>query len=219
MPIVRDMSRSETDHPVVKAVYDRFFGDRDPSKEPGVAPERGGTPGTYWTTTALAPEILEWVEHGLGIFLTGNESYENGPALRLNPQLREFGIVRAGWARGSQFVFSQHSKALRMTGVSEEKVAAVPYWQTADCYTPAERAVLAYTDGLVLSGGRIPDQHVAELKKHLSDEEIVELTYAATLWEMFATICKALRVEWDDRPDPIVEIDAPKEMAQFNLGR
>jgi len=218
MPRLRDLSRNESDHPVIKAVYDRFFGTRDPAEEPGVLPERGGTPGTYWTVTALSPEILEWVEHGLGIFLAANESYEKGPSVRIDPQLKELAICRAGWARGSQFVFSQHSKGLRMTGIDEEKVKAVPYWQTADCYTPLERAVLAYTDGLVLGGGRIPDEHFEALKAHLPDEEILELTYVAALWEMFATICKALQVEFDDRPDPIVEVPLPGGDSVFNLG-
>ena len=39
---------------------------------------------------------------------------------------------------------------------------------------PAERAVLAYTDALVYDGGRVADGVFAELKKHLSDEEILE---------------------------------------------
>lgn len=218
MPRFRSMSRTETDHPAVKAVYDRYFGDRDPAVELGVVPERGSTRGDYWSVTALAPEILEWVEHGLGIFLVGNETYPDGPSLRLDPKLRELAVVRAGWARGSQFVFSQHSKALRNTGIGEEKVAAVRYWQTAECYSPVERAVLAYTDGLVLNGGRIPDEHVDALKAHLSDEEIVELTYVAATYEMFATVCRALRVEFDDRPDPVVEIVPKDGQSIFNLG-
>ncbi len=76
-------------------------------------------------------------------------------------------------------------------GLDEARIAAVPHWQTAGVFTPAERAVLAYTDCLVLDGGRTPDGVFAALRSHLSDEETLELTYVTTLYEMHATICRA----------------------------
>src|SRR5207244_3134244 len=97
---------------------------------------------------------------------------------QLDPKLRELAMARAGWAVGSQFVFSQHSRGSMQVGNSEEKVRSVPFYQTADCYSPLERAVLAYADDLVLNGGRVPDERMAVLKAHLSDEEILRLTYA-----------------------------------------
>ena len=47
----------------------------------------------------------------------------------LDPVLRELGQCRAGWARGSQFVFSQHCKSCRALGFSEEKIEAIKHWQ------------------------------------------------------------------------------------------
>ena len=116
-----------------------------------------------------------------------------------------------GWARGSQFVYSQHCKACRGVGLPEEKIKAIPHWQVADCYTSAERAVLAYTDGLVLMGGRVADGIFDELKKHLSEEEILEFTYITSLYDLHAVTTKALRLEYDDVPDRIVEIAAPAD--------
>ncbi len=70
--------------------------------------------------------------------------------------------------------------------------------------------MLAYTDDLVLGGGRVPDGTFAVLKKHLSDEEILELTYITALYDFHATISKALRLEYDDVDERIVEVGAPK---------
>ncbi len=78
----------------------------------------------------------------------------------LDPVLRELGQTRAGWARSSQFVFSQHCKACRSVGMTEEMIAAIPSWAVSDCFTPVQRAVLAYADCLVLQGGRTPDAGV-----------------------------------------------------------
>jgi alkylhydroperoxidase family enzyme len=52
--------------------------------------------------------------------------------------------TRDGWAAGSRFVFSQHCRTLRSLGVPEGKIAAVPHWSVAACFTERERAVLAY---------------------------------------------------------------------------
>jgi alkylhydroperoxidase family enzyme len=102
---------------------------------------------------------------------------------------------------------------LRGLGVSEERIAAIPHWQVAGCYSEQERAVLAYADCLALQGGRTPDAVFDALKAFLSDEQILEFTYIVCLYDMHAVMARALRVEFDDRDDPIVEIAAPKEFA------
>jgi alkylhydroperoxidase family enzyme len=106
-------------------------------------------------------------------------------------------------------VFSQHCKASRDVGLTEDQIKAIPYWSIADCYSPVERAVLAYTDCLVLMGGRVPEEIFAALKAHLSDEEILELTYITATYEMHATMSRALRLEYDDVDERVVEVAAP----------
>ncbi|WP_224199716.1 MULTISPECIES: carboxymuconolactone decarboxylase family protein [Pacificimonas] len=71
--------------------------------------------------------------------------------------------------------------------------------------------MLAYTDYLVGQGGRVPDKVMEALKAFLSDEEILELTYITALYDMHAVMSRALRLEFDDRDDPIVEVAAPED--------
>jgi alkylhydroperoxidase family enzyme len=180
---------------VGELLYGMLFGDRDPVAEPGTA---SGTPGNWWTVFALVPDAFDHTT-------TGFQFYRS-PDRLLDPKLRELGQTRTGWARGSQFVFSQHCKASRDVGLTDEQVDAIPHWQVADCFSPVERAVLAYTDCLVLQGGRVPDGVFAALQAELSDEEILELTYITTTYEMHATMSRALRLEYDDVDDPVVEV-------------
>ena len=199
MPRLRQVSRVEADSKIVQRTYDLLFGDRDPVAEPGTST---GTPGDWWTVFALVPDVLEHASRGFALY--------RSPDRKLDPVLRELAQTRVGWAKGSQFVFSQHCKSLRGLGVSEDRIAAVPNWQVADCYTADERAVLAYADCLALQGGRTPEPVFAALKAFLSDEEILELTYITCLYDMHAVMSRALRTEWDDRDDPIVEVAAPE---------
>ena len=128
---------------------------------------------------------------------------------RLDRQLRELGQTRAGFLRESQFVFSQHCKAARDVGLSEAKIGAISSWSGSNAFSEVERAVLAYTDELVLQNGRVQDATFQRLSTHLSDEEILELTYITALYEMHAIMTRALRLESDDVPERVVEVPAP----------
>ena len=199
MPRLRQIPRAEVTDKGTLKLYDLLFGDRDPVAEPGTDT---GTRGDWWTVFAGSPDILRHAAQGFALY--------RDPARKLDPVLRELDQTRAGWARGSQFVFSQHCKSLRGLGVGEAKIAAVPHWQVSDLFDAHERAVLAYADGLVLDGGRVADGVFDALRAFLSDEQILELTYITCLYEMHAVMSRALRTEFDDRDEPVVEVAPPK---------
>lgn len=198
MPILREVPRAEVSDPGVLEYYNKLFGDRDPVKERGTAT---GTPGDWWPTFALVPDIFNHCTDGFKLY--------RNPVRKLDPELRELGQTRAGWNKSSQFVFSQHCKSLRGLGVSDEKIAAIPHWHVADCYNDQERTIFAYTDCLTVAEGRVPLEVFDKLKTFLSDEEILEFTYIVSLYSMHAVMTRALRLEYDAREDPIVEIAAP----------
>ncbi len=206
MPVLRQVPRGATTDKTVLAYYDRLFGDRDPVAEPGTAT---GTPGDWWTVFALSPDIFKHAVDGFAVY--------RNPARTIDPVLRELGQTRAGWVKGSQFVFSQHCKSLRGLGVSEEKIAAVSHWAVADCYNEQERTVLAYADCLSQAGGRVPTEVFDKLRTFWNDEQILEFTYITCLYDMHAVMTRALQLEYDNREDPIVEIAAPEgfEAADF----
>ncbi|MCU1367890.1 MAG: hypothetical protein JWL72_63 [Ilumatobacteraceae bacterium] len=207
MPRLRQVSRSETTDELTLRMYDQLFGDRDPVAEPGTAT---GTPGDWWTVFALSPDVLRHAVRGFTLY--------RSPKRLVPPVLRELGQTRAGWLRSSQFVFSQHCKSCRTLGMSEAKIAAIAHWSTSDQFDEQERVVLAYTDALVGENGRVSDELFAQLQSHLSDEQILELTYVTAMYEMHAIMSRALRLEFDDRADPIVEIPGDEASLAVDIG-
>ncbi len=199
MSRLRPVPRSEI-HEGARPFYEMLFGDRDPIDEPGTPT---GTPGDWWSVFALVPAVFDHAAAGFALY--------RSPERLLDPKLRELAQTRVGWSRASQFVYSQHCKSCRTLGISEEQIEAIPAWGAADCFEPAERAVLAYTDCLVLDGGRVSDGIFAALKEHLSDEEILELTYVTCTYDMHAVMVKALRLEFDNIDERIVEVPGPSE--------
>ncbi len=198
MPRLRQVTRAQATGNIRK-YYDQLFGDRDPVAQPGTAT---GTPGHWWTVFALVPHIFD---HATNLFGMVADKSTNP----LDAKLRELAIMRVGYTQASKFVYSQHCKAARRFKISEAQIAAIPSWQVSDAFSPAERAVLAYVDCLILEGGRVPDGAFAALHSHLSDENIMELTYHALTYNLHAVTCKALRLEYDDVDERIREVPMP----------
>ena len=69
MPRLRQVPRTEVTSPVVEAMYQRLFDDRDPVAEPGTAT---GTPGDWWAVFALVPDVLEHSARGFGLYPARN---------------------------------------------------------------------------------------------------------------------------------------------------
>ncbi len=199
MPRLHQVTRAEASAPIVTVMYDLLFEDRDPVAEPGTAT---GSPGDWWPAFSNSPDVLEHAVQGFGLYRSASR--------KLDPVLRELGQTRAGWAAGSQFVFSQHCKSLRSLGVSDDRIAAVAHWPAASCFTEVERLVLAYTDCLVYDHGRVPDGLFDALRGHFSDEELLELTYITALYLQHTVMSRALRTEFDDVDERVIEVAAPE---------
>ena len=201
MPRLREVPKKNANKYINK-YYKALFGDRDPVQEPGTAT---GTPGNWWTVFALVPYIFEHATKHFGMF----GMFADKSVSQLEGTTRELGIMRAGYTQGSQFVFSQHCKAARRFGIAEEKIAAIPHWEVSPIFDEKERAILAWTDALILQGGRASDELFEVLQSHLSDEDILELTYHVMGYNLHAVCCKALRLEYDDVPERIREVPVP----------
>ena len=206
MPRLNQVPRAEVSDDFTLSMYDFMFGNRDPVAEPGAV---GGTTGDWWTVFAQSPAALRHAVRGFRL-------YRQEVTIRADH--RELGQIRAGWVVGSQFVFSQHCKACRSAGLSEEKIAAIPSWQTADCFDQTERLLLAYADCLAGQQGRVPEQLFTALRQVFSDQEILEFSYTTTMYVMHAIMSRALRLEFDDRDDPIVEVTADDGSDTLDIG-
>ena len=105
MPRLREVPPSEA-HEGARAVYQALFGEREFSEAPGT---ETGTPGNWWTVFAAVPDCFDHAVAGFALYRSHRRE--------LDPCLRELGQTRAGYARGSQFVFSQHCKTGREAGL------------------------------------------------------------------------------------------------------
>ena len=62
-----------------------------------------------------------------------------------------------------------------------EKLGEVLAWRDSKLFSPMERAALEYAERITTTGQKVDDALFAELRKHFSEAEIVELTAAIAM--------------------------------------
>lgn len=109
----------------------------------------------------------------------------------LEHSLVELVKLRASIINGCANCINMHSADARASGESEQRLYLVAAWHEAPCYTPRERAALAWTDALTkLSQGHTHDAAWDALAEHFTEEERVKLTLLINVingWNRIAT--------------------------------
>ena len=76
-----------------------------------------------------------------------------------------------------------------------EKVAEVLNWQDSKLFSPSERAALEYAERITYTDRQVDDALFAELKKHFTEAQIVELTAVIALENFRSKFNPTLGVE------------------------
>jgi 4-carboxymuconolactone decarboxylase len=117
--------------------------------------------------------------------------------LLLSDRLRELVILRIGQLCGSEYEFGQHIRIAKAAGISFEEMAALQDYADSDLFSELEHAVLAYTDACHRLDPDVADR-ARDLKRWLSDRELVELSFCIGHWGMVARVLVPLEVELDE---------------------
>jgi len=118
--------------------------------------------------------------------------------------LRELMILRTAQIARSEYEWAHHLRMARKAGVDDAKIAALPGWRASSLFDAKEKAALALTEAVMACD--VSDAVHAEVKKHFSDAEFVELSLTAGFYAMVSRMLDAMRVELD----PDVRDHAPK---------
>jgi len=135
----------------------------------------------------FAPEAMKAL-YGLETYLTTQSGMDH--------KLLHLLKLRASQINGCAFCIDMHWKDARAVGESEQRLYGLDAWRESPYYTDGERAALAWTEAVTLiSSTPAPDEQYAELQKHFSEKEIVDLVYLiATInaWNRIAISMRAV---------------------------
>ena len=110
--------------------------------------------------------------------------------------LREVMILRTAQVARSEYEWAHHLRMARKAGVEEAKIAALAGWRGSKAFDAKERAALALTEAVMACN--VPDEVHADVKKHFSDAEFVELSLTAGFYAMVSRMLDAMRVGMDE---------------------
>src|SRR5262249_9977664 len=112
----------------------------------------------------------------------------------LSGRIREIAIIRIAYLNRIAYV-QQHVPALALgEGMSEAECEALKDWRASKAFDPRERALLAYADAMT-QGPEVPDDVFAELRRHFSEREILELTVLIGTYIMHNRVFNAVKVD------------------------
>jgi AhpD family alkylhydroperoxidase len=114
--------------------------------------------------------------------------------------------LRASQINGCAYCVDMHSKEARHDGLSEQWINLVCAWRESPVFDARERAVLAWTDAVTnLAQTGAPDDAYEGLRAHFSETEIVKITTAIGLINVWNRIAVGFRAQHP--------VDAPAKAA------
>ena len=100
----------------------------------------------------------------------------------LDPRLMELVKIRASQINRCAFCLNMHVADARQLGETEQRLALLPAFEEAACYTPAEKAALALTEAMTeLSAHGVPDAVFDRVRPHFDPAQISKLIFAVTV--------------------------------------
>lgn len=100
----------------------------------------------------------------------------------LDHRLLELVKLRASQINRCAFCVDMHARALRQSGESNIRIDGLVAWRESSFYEPRERAALAWAEAVtLLSETGVPDADFDELRRHFSEREAADLTFAIAL--------------------------------------
>jgi AhpD family alkylhydroperoxidase len=110
--------------------------------------------------------------------LVSNARFEMGVEKwhRLDQGLKDLAVMAAAVTIGCSWCVDFGYWIATSKGTDPAKLRDVPRWRESDLYTDLEQKVLAYAEAASSTPPSVTDEMVADLRQHLDDAALVELT-------------------------------------------
>ena len=113
----------------------------------------------------------------------------------LEPTLPELIYLRVSQINGCAFCLEMHSKALRKSGVAQNKLDALAGWRVSAHFSDADRAALAWAEAVThIAESHAEDAVYQPLLDHFSARQISDLTFAISLMNAFNRLAVSMRL-------------------------
>jgi AhpD family alkylhydroperoxidase len=187
-----------------------------PAKPRGLDPVRRLT---RWYTKRAYGRTMEpaevWAHHRpllLGISAAGLAIEKP----RIIPaRLRELAMLRSAQLADCEWCLDFGSRLAQDVGIPAEDLRELSHWRTSGRFDELDRLVLEYAEGMTRTPVEVSDELFARLRKHFDERQIVHLTMAIAMENLYNRSNHALGIESQGFSDGIYCV-MPDRSANLN---
>jgi uncharacterized peroxidase-related enzyme len=126
--------------------------------------QKSGKIANMWKLWSHSPQTLE-------TYMAFSKSLIKGS---LDPKLRELAYLKSSLINDCNYCAEGHKGLGRRVGLTEQQIQEIGNYADSGAFSPLEKLVLRYAEELTRTA-RTSDEVMTELKKNLSEADIVEL--------------------------------------------
>jgi uncharacterized peroxidase-related enzyme len=124
----------------------------------------------------------------------------NGPGSTISPQLRNLVSQMASRAAGCGYCMAHTAHTAGRVGIPDAKEDALWQYETSPLFSAAERAALRVAQGAAQAPNAVTDEDFAELKRHYSDAQIVDIVAVIALFGFLNRFNDTMATELESSP-------------------
>jgi AhpD family alkylhydroperoxidase len=113
----------------------------------------------------------------------------------VDEHLKHLAMLRVSQLAGCEWCLDFGSYLAQQAGASEEQLREILVWRESERFDSLERLVLEYAEGMTRTPVDVPDELFERLREHFDERQIVELTMAIGLENLYSRSNWALGIE------------------------
>jgi AhpD family alkylhydroperoxidase len=145
--------------------------------------------------TTLAHHRPSLVAYGVGGLMI--ERYSNA----VDQRLKHLAMLRTSQLIGCEWCLDFGSMLAQRSGMTEETLRELSSWRTSARFDDVDRLVLEYAEAMTRTPVDVSDALFARLREHFDERQVVELTMAIALENMFGRTNWALGIHGEGFSD------------------
>jgi AhpD family alkylhydroperoxidase len=132
-------------------------------------------------------------------------------------RLKNLAMLRTAQLIGCEWCLDFGSYLARQSGCEEEQLHALSRWRDSDRFDALERLVLEYSEAMTRTPVDVSDELFGRLREHFDERQIVELTMAIALENLYSRSNWAFGIESEGFSDGSYCVAPDRGHAQENV--
>ena len=132
----------------------------------------------------------------------------------IDARLRHLAMLRTSQLIGCEWCLDFGSMLAQKSGIPQDTLRELSTWRTSDRFDDVDRVVLEYAEAMTRTPVDVSDEQFARLREHFDERQLVELTMAIALENMFGRTNWALGIHGEGFSDGMYCVRPDTEAAR-----